>query len=361
VSGSKLIYEDPERDPAAKEKLYPELARANLLRMRGDYKGAVDQCLSILKRMPEDLDAHTLIGDIYSESGDLVQAAQWYELALEVDPRSTVLLSKLEAVRERAQHREIAETAEQLGLPTDGPRMAIYGSFIIIFVVVIGITAYLMGQRHPVPRKSPLKFSINAPGTPDKPADSTGTDTDSGSAQSGAVVPASSGANADLPQDDRTLSLTLSQRDPLGSHIMSVMSDPRTKVLTINYSVQADEDVRKIGAELARSSFDQLSEANTITLRASKADKLVYVADISRDKLNEAIQNNQSQGGGSDAWVSSALTYEWTPTTASPSTSPTSVGPGTSPAASSSQSPTTPATSPKDTGTTPASGSTGGP
>ena len=183
MSGSKIVSDDPERDPAAKEKLYPELARANLLRMRGDYKGAVDQCLSILKRMPEDLDAHTLIGDIYSESGDLAQAAQWYELAIDFDPRSVALRKKLDGVRQRAQHKEIAETAEQLGLPTEGSRIVVYAGVLIIVVFVIGIAAYLLGQRHPVAAKSPLEISVDAPGTPD----STTKATDPSSATSGSA------------------------------------------------------------------------------------------------------------------------------------------------------------------------------
>ena len=318
--------------------------------MRGDYKGAIDQCLSILKRMPEDLDAHTLIGDIYSESGDLVQAAQWYELALEVDSKSSVLRSKLEAVRERAQHKEIAETAEQLGLPTDGPRIMVYGSFVVIVVFVIGIAAYLLGQRHPVAKKSPLHISVDAPGTPDKPNAPAGAD--SGTPVDETANPDVKSANTLLPEEDRTLTLTLSQRDPLGSHIMSVSSDPRTKLLTINYTVRSDDDMKKIGAELARSSFDQVPDAITITVRAVRDDKLVYVADVSREKLNEAISNNQSQGGTSDAWIASALTYEWTPTSTpiapAPASSPSSAT--TAPAGTSPATSTPPAGGSKDSG-----------
>jgi tetratricopeptide (TPR) repeat protein len=365
---AKPTYDDPEKDPAAKEKLYPELARANLLRMRGDYKGAIDQCLSILKRMPEDLDAHTLIGDIYSESGDLVQSAQWYDLALELDPSSHALRSKLEAVRERAQHKEIAETAEQLGLPTDGPRMAIYSAVIVILIVVIGITAYLLGQRHPVAKRSPLHISINAPGIPDRPTDAPNADGDD---TSGALDSSASAAGAGyLPQEDRTLTLALSQRDPLGSHIMSAMSDPRTKLLTINYSVRADEDVRKIGAELARSSFDQAPDAMTITVRATRDDKLVYVADVSRDKLNDAVANNESQGGSSDAWISGALSYEWTPAPASGSApaaangqaaTPSTAPPASTPPSTYGTSGASPAPStPKDSGAGTAGNATGG-
>lgn len=335
MSGPKNIYEDPDRDPAAKEKISSELARANLLRMRGDYKGAIDQCLSILKRMPDDLDAHTLIGDIYSESGDLVQAAQWYELALELEPKSQTLRSKLEGVRERAQHKEIAETAEQLGLPTDGARIAIYGAILVIFIVAIGITAYLLGQRHPVAKKSPLPISIEAPGAPDQTADQgSSAGADGGSSEESAALP--SGAAAFLPQDDRTLTLMLS-RAPLGSHIMSVMSDPRAKVLTINYLVHADEDVREVGAKLARSSFDQLPDVLAITVRATRDDKLVYIADVSRDKMNDAISSNEAQGGQADGWIGSALSYEWSPAPAP--TSQTSAPPGSSPPGSNSGNP----------------------
>jgi len=74
---SGFVFSDPDLDPSERERLYPELGRANLLRLRGDYDGAIHQCLSVLKRMPDDLSAHILVADIYAESGDLHQASQW--------------------------------------------------------------------------------------------------------------------------------------------------------------------------------------------------------------------------------------------------------------------------------------------
>src|SRR5688500_5066185 len=45
-------------------EIYPLLARANLLRMRAEYKQAENVCLSILKRYPNNSSTNTLLGDI---------------------------------------------------------------------------------------------------------------------------------------------------------------------------------------------------------------------------------------------------------------------------------------------------------
>src|SRR5579872_6736771 len=72
-----------------------DLARANLLRMRADYKRAEDLCLTILKSNPKSAATHSLLGDIYSDQGQLEQAAQWYGLSLDLDPSSMADKQKL--------------------------------------------------------------------------------------------------------------------------------------------------------------------------------------------------------------------------------------------------------------------------
>ena len=80
--------------------LQAELARVNLLRIRGDVSSSKNLCLSILKRFPESIDAHVMMGDLHSEQGDLAPAAEWYSLALDLDhnaPGVAVKLSRVQA------------------------------------------------------------------------------------------------------------------------------------------------------------------------------------------------------------------------------------------------------------------------
>jgi len=52
-------YSDPSDAQAG-----AELARANLLRLRGDYLAAEAECLKVLRQFPNNAGAHTLLGEI---------------------------------------------------------------------------------------------------------------------------------------------------------------------------------------------------------------------------------------------------------------------------------------------------------
>jgi Tfp pilus assembly protein PilF len=75
--------------------IYPELARVNLLRLRGDYKAAQDHCRAVLRKFPNNVTANQLLGDLCQETGDLSQAKEWYELALDIAPNHAHIQQKL--------------------------------------------------------------------------------------------------------------------------------------------------------------------------------------------------------------------------------------------------------------------------
>jgi hypothetical protein len=76
------------------------LARANLLRMRGQWAEAVERCTEALRLDPYSAAAHSLLGDIYENQGRLEKAIHWYELALDHDPDSVADKAKLTRARE---------------------------------------------------------------------------------------------------------------------------------------------------------------------------------------------------------------------------------------------------------------------
>jgi hypothetical protein len=76
------------------------LARANLLRMRGQWAEAVERCTEALRLDPKSAAAHSLLGDIYENQGRLDKASHWYQLALEQNPDSIADQAKLARVRE---------------------------------------------------------------------------------------------------------------------------------------------------------------------------------------------------------------------------------------------------------------------
>jgi tetratricopeptide (TPR) repeat protein len=76
------------------------LARANLLRMRGQWADAVECCTEALRLDPHSAAAHSLLGDIYENQGRLDKASHWYQLALEQHPDSIADQAKLARVKE---------------------------------------------------------------------------------------------------------------------------------------------------------------------------------------------------------------------------------------------------------------------
>ena len=76
------------------------LARANLLRMRGQWTDAVELCTEALRVDAQSGAAHSLLGDIYENQGRLDKAIRWYQLALDLDPESVADKAKLTRARE---------------------------------------------------------------------------------------------------------------------------------------------------------------------------------------------------------------------------------------------------------------------
>lgn len=103
-------------EPAAE----PMLIRANLLRMRGRWDQAAEQCADVLRIDPANANAHSLLGDIYQDQGRPEQARHWYQLALELNPSSVGDRAKvaraeeaLEARQQRAEWEAIIEGRSQ--------------------------------------------------------------------------------------------------------------------------------------------------------------------------------------------------------------------------------------------------------
>src|SRR5476651_358161 len=80
----------------------PQLAHANLARMRGQWSEAAEACVRVLRGDPGNADAHSLLGDIYRDQGARDDAIQWYRMAADLRPNGpdAEKLSKLERERD---------------------------------------------------------------------------------------------------------------------------------------------------------------------------------------------------------------------------------------------------------------------
>ena len=82
-------------------EVYPLLAQANLLRIRRQWEKAVAKCIEVLRRYPNNVSAHSLLGDIYRDQDRPRDALEWYKLTVELDPGSRVDRDKLDAMIDR--------------------------------------------------------------------------------------------------------------------------------------------------------------------------------------------------------------------------------------------------------------------
>ena len=113
----------PDPHPAGVASAHEsDLAAANLSRLRGLFTDAEGICIRVLRADPNNVHAHSLIGDIYRDQGRFEDACQWYQLALDLQPDSRPDQSKLEETRaerdSERQHSAVLSTLVQLGLST---------------------------------------------------------------------------------------------------------------------------------------------------------------------------------------------------------------------------------------------------
>lgn len=145
--GSRLKDDtlDPLYAEGSDREVYPELARANLLRIQGRYEEAIEVCRRILGRFPSNETVHALLGDIYADQGKLDDAIQWYELLVELAPQNMHYSAKLHHLRAL----RAAQSAPALPTPETKPakhRLFAYGLYGLLGLIVVG-AAFVAGAR----------------------------------------------------------------------------------------------------------------------------------------------------------------------------------------------------------------------
>jgi RNA polymerase subunit RPABC4/transcription elongation factor Spt4 len=305
--GAPAVDEIGEGSDAA---VYPELARANLLRMRGEYKLAEDICLSILRKHPNSATANTLLGDICAEKGDLKQAADWYEMALDVTPDSSSDRAKLDSVRRRIKEHETAETAKHLGLPESRPKVGLF---------VGGVVVFLLGERTNQRRTAARDVTVPV-SVPQETSRS----------EAGAA-----GTNGDTTSAPVPTELLGMVREALGgeaSRVVAASRFPDTFGVLLVFTVTGTEDPRRLGAELARLALEKVSDAPSVTLMAMRSGRIAYSAVAPRERFQATRSEDWKAANAENpaALADAILTEEWPP--AAPSEQPLPEGPGEGPA-----------------------------
>lgn len=307
--------------PSVENALHTELARANLARVRGEYKTAEEQCLSLLRRYPNSDAAHTLMGDIYADQELWDEASQWYELALDINPESASDRAKLDQARKRHEDLVQHQTDVQIGLPAEVRNIPLIAVSIAAIIFALGFIAVTLSSRAMAHRPDPVVVQDRITATPAVPAPTTAVTSSSTPPQP--VTPT-------VAIEDRQMSETLIKNGIEGVRVIGVEHDPRDSSVSVTFTLRADDETRRIAAQVGYDALTQFADAQVVTLRGLKEGHLIYVADVSRAKLSEAGNTLTTPDTGPlpDAWVNLLLQKEWQPKSqANPAPSSTPSGP----------------------------------
>ena len=165
------------------QRLPALLSEANLYRMRARWVDAENRCIEALRLDPNNVDGHSLLGDIYRDQGKLEDAAQWYQLALDLNPKSIGDKTKLAELDKQRNRRPATDlgvvkasmpagptfgTQRLLGLPPSIWLQAITIIAIVFVVIVIGAAISMSSRRSPAPETidAPQTSTTNGPPMP---------------------------------------------------------------------------------------------------------------------------------------------------------------------------------------------------
>ena len=316
-------------------QLREEMSRINLLRIRGDLSSAKTLCLATLKKYPASVDAHTMMGDLHAEQADLEPAAEWYALALDLDPNAPGAQTKLNRIRAALDISKQAAT--QKAMIDSGRKVSPWlVTAVATSAVAIAAVAFMVGgQKSPSPVQptatAAQKFtgeSISAPRdfggfTPSAPAQSPvnqipATEGQNPSSARPAEFASSSGqksekgSSASMVAQDETLLTAIKERTKFAKNIISIQDDPRNRSMVVTYSVAPDEHGRYTGAMVALTALEYHGKAALVTLRGVRNGILTYMGDVTREKVLLAQGEKGSLSDLADrSWIDDVLENEY--------------------------------------------------
>ncbi len=157
VCGNPVTKED-QLDPLLakiEDRVHATLISANLKKLRGDLDGAIHECISAMRINPNSLEAHSMLGDIYRDKGNIEEAERWYQLALDLNPDSNVDKLRLEQLKTIDASKAIKQ--EHAASPAIRNWLIAGGISVIILVLLIILILPLI---HNAPAKESDKVQI---------------------------------------------------------------------------------------------------------------------------------------------------------------------------------------------------------
>ncbi len=260
--------------------VYQDLAQANLARMRGEKQGAIDQCLKVLREFPNNVTAHSLLGEIYMEHGELKQAAEWFEMALDLDPKAMREQQLLDRVRKQMNESETKATLQQLEVKPRSGLTALWAGMVGM-ILVVGIASFVIGKNSggakPVAKNQKPAEPIRIPAQPE------------GGGTKEPITQPTTGSG--LVPDDQT-ALTLIKTNGSQSHlILSVVLNPANEEIILTGTADPQARFESTALLLASDVFVNRGASRLATIRLVEGGRVVFVGTIARD-FYDGLQAN---------------------------------------------------------------------
>lgn len=280
----------PEPSPE-NDAIHQLLLNANLLRMRANLDGAITECINALRIDPDNVTAHSLIGDIYREQGKVEEAIRWYRLALDISPTST---------RDRARVDELTKDEPQGDTPpsASGWRFGPFALWILVAVVFATIAGSFWmrsrGAQYNIaenPQQSVVDEASHAemrrgvepssPGlsgpAPVKPAAPTGR-TD----REGSVMGRLNDASVLMSTGLRIVDVSIDPRDDSASITFTSQATPASAEVLVHSSLLVAKEAFQADALLPRLTLRAQSQ---VADNGELHPRIVFVGEVKKENV----------------------------------------------------------------------------
>lgn len=295
------------------------LASANLHKIRAEWEAAIADATDALRLDPHNPDIASLLGDIYAERGMLDEAQVWYQMALELNPRSETDRLRLEKLSEEIAAKRREERTSSFAAFQKHTRIwtiSLAAVFVLLVVTALAVTLFRT-KSHDTATPKPKPTATAQPqvslptAEPTPPGPAIGP-------ESSAKTPAASGGSSLRTPAEAGLRTALSSAQVVSdaqTTIDDVIADPRTGVVTVTFSVPyrgvvSREQIIRAAAAVARTVFALRQDANFVTARcvvqgSGLGPMIAFVGDAARQSV-EALGENPT-----DQQLAAIFTRPW--------------------------------------------------
>lgn len=274
------------------------LTSASLHKIKKEWDAAIADATEALEIDPNNADVASLLAAIYEQKGNKDEAAVWYRIALDLDPKNAatrVRLDRVTGLDGRARRH----------LPWWWYAFASGAAALLVILTILLTVAVIKPQRvtersagDSRPREATRVSQVRSTTTPLEAPLAGPTTASTGSP--GAAASRTSGEQAvkdKLLQSERVLAS--------GAKVDDLTADPRQGVVTVTFSLGHNPPVTRARVlstawEVAREAFGSSSEAKFVTVRCLIAPggpsttQIAFVGDIARSSFESLGESPNS-------------------------------------------------------------------